>query len=128
MTITATQRQQITINCRHDSWQRFGPLLVALRVPAGTGPQVVADWLLRARPTVRAESQRVLLALERQRWSIEGAPPAALPGAPAGLSASARAGLLLNAGPTTWWLRFAVQPVLQVQAIERFTGRVGAGR
>lgn len=132
MSLTSTQRQQITANCRHDSWQRVSPLLNALHLPAGAGPQVVADWLLQARPTVRTEAQRVLLALQRHRWAVEGVPPTGLPGAAAGASAGARSGLLLKvgqaAGQTIWWLRFATQPALQVQAIERFTEGAGAGR
>jgi hypothetical protein len=128
MTLTATQRQQITANCRPDSWQRLSPLLNALHLPGGAGPQVVADWLLQARPTVRTEAQRVLLALQRHRWAVEGVPPTGLPGAATGASAGARAGLLLKAGQTTWWLRFATQPALQVQAIERFTEGAGGAR
>jgi hypothetical protein len=130
MTLTATQIQQITTNCRLDSWQRLGAVFTALHLPAGTGPQVVADWLLQARPTLRTEALRVLLALQRQRWSVEGVPATGLTGASnTGLSASARSGLLIKAGLSTWWLRFAHHPRLQVQAIERFVQQAeGGGR
>lgn len=127
MTLTATHLQQITANCRLDSWQRLGPLFSTLHLPAGTGPQVVADWLLQARPTQRTEAQRVLLALQRQRWGVEGVPVMGLSGAGVGLSVSARSGLLIRAGHSTWWLRFAHQPRLQVQAIERFVQQAGGG-
>lgn len=129
MTLTASQLQQITTNCRHDSWQRLGPLFSALHLPAGTGPQVVADWLLQARPTLRSEAQRVLLTLQRHRWAVEGVPATGLSGSGASLSASARSGLLIKAGLSTWWLRFAQHPRLQVQAIERFVKQAeGGGR
>lgn len=115
---TAPQHQQIVANCRLDAWQRLSLALGTLHLPAGTGPRVVTDWLEGCRPTARTEAQRVLLALQRHRWSIERPPAIGLPGSPAG----ARLGLLLRAGQTTWWLRFATQPALHVQAIERFAG------
>lgn len=128
MTLTASQLQQITTNCRLHSWQRLGPVFSALHLPAGTGPQVVADWLMQARPTLRTEAQRVLLALQRQHWGVEGVPATGLTSAgDTGLSASARSGLLIKAGLSTWWLRFAQHPKLQVQAIERFGQHAGGG-
>ena len=116
--LTSSQHQHIVANCRLDSWQRLSLVLGALHLPAGTGPRVVAQWLEEARPTARAEAQRVLLALQRHRWAATGLPPTGLPGRAAG----APLGLLLKAGHTTWWLRFAAQPTLHVQAIERFAG------
>jgi hypothetical protein len=119
---TPSERQQIAANGRLDAWQRLGPLLSALHVPAGTGLQVVAEWLEGARPTQRSEAQRLLRALQRQRWAVAAPPRTGLPGRG---HDSAPAGLLIRAGQTTWWLRFATQPTLHVQAIERFTGGAG---
>jgi len=124
MTLTSPQRQQIVTNCSLPAWQRLNNVLQALHLPAGTGPQVVAGWLEGARPTARAEAERLLLALQRHRWLAEAMPATGLAAVPAG----AGLGLLLKAGQTTWWLRFALQPVLHVQAIERFTPAGGDGR
>jgi hypothetical protein len=120
-TLSAAQRQQIVANCALTAWQRLNTVLQGLHLPAGTGPHVVATWLEGARPTARAEAQRALLALQRGRWSAESLPATGLPGVPAG----AGLGLLLKAGPTTWWLRFAAQPALHVQSIERFVQQEG---
>lgn len=108
--MNTTDSARLAAGCRIDSWQRLAPRLTGMHVPAGSGPEVLVQWLQQATGPVRPDAQRVLRAMERLPWRVE-----ALTGP---YRSATKLGFRVTAGTQSWWLQFEPAPSLRIVRIE----------
>ena len=110
-------RERISEHASLASWLRFVPCLPELAA-AGTGPDIVADWLEACWPQAKAGSLALLRALQGQHWRIATADVAG-----GGLG---RLRFVIHAGQSAWTVRLHAGSSLIASRVERLPAPVGS--